>query len=137
MSPILQIDSMSLYCRICKERIKIKKKKSFFKPRFNSTIYCSLKCQFTSFRFFLLPASIFFFKAYFAITFPRFNRDQDLWFLFLIMFPIIFLGLFLLTAGLISISIQMKIRRKISRKKYHCFYCGYDVTLPSKESSLL
>lgn len=137
MSLFAEIIQMSLYCRICEERIKIKKKKSFFESRFSSTIYCSFRCQFTSFRFVLLPAGIFFFATYFAIAFPLFNRDPDLWFLFVIMFPIIFLGLFLLIAGWVSIGIHMKIGREISRKKYHCFYCGYDVTLSNKEGSLL
>ncbi|MHA2309640.1 MAG: hypothetical protein ACXABJ_10205 [Candidatus Heimdallarchaeaceae archaeon] len=31
----------------------------------------------------------------------------------------------------------MKIRREISRKKFYCFYCRYDVTLSSKQGSLL
>ena len=128
---------MSFYCRICEQRIKIKKKKSFFEPGFTSTTYCSFRCQIASFRFFLLPAGIFFLAAYFAIGFPLVNKDPDLWWLFVIMFPIIVIGLILLIAGLVSIIFYVKIRREISRKKYHCFYCGYDVTLTSKEGSLL
>jgi hypothetical protein len=128
---------MSLFCKICENRFKVQKKKHFFDNKFVSTTYCSFRCQFASFRFFLLPAGLFFFIAYFAIAFPLFNRDSDLWFLFIIMFPIIFFALILIVAGLISIVIYSRIRRELKLKKYHCFYCGYDVTLSSKKGSLL
>jgi len=128
---------MSLYCKICGERFKIVKKKSMFDSRFSSTTYCSLRCQFSSFRYFILPIGLFFFIAYFAIAFPLFNRDPDLWFLFLIMFPLPFVGLIFLIGGLISTGLYLRIKKEINMKKYHCFYCGYDVTVSSKQGSLL
>ena len=128
---------MSLHCIICEERIKIKKTRSIFEPRYNSTKYCSFRCQFANLRILLLSIGIFLVIAYVSITIPLFNMDRDLWFLFIIMIPFLFLAIFLVIAGLVSLTIYVRIRRKITQKKYFCFFCGYDITLTSKEGSLL
>ncbi len=128
---------MSFYCKVCEERIKLKKPKSFFDSRFSSTKYCSFRCQFANLRFLLLPLGLFFLAAYIGIGLPLFFNDNDLWWLFVIMFPLIVFGLILSIAGLVSIIIHSRIKKKLKEKRFYCFYCGYDITFTSKEGSLL
>lgn len=130
---------MSLLCKVCGNRIKIptKKPSSFLVRPYISTKYCSLRCQIANYRYILISTGIFFITAYLAISVPLYNNDNDLWILFVAMFPLIFLGLFTLIAGFISLSIFLDIKRKLREKQFYCFYCGYDITYSSREGSLI
>jgi len=128
---------MSLHCKICEERIKIKKSRSFFEPRYNSTKYCSFRCQFANLRILMLSIGIFLVIVYVSISIPLYNMDSDLWFLFVIMIPLLFLAICLIIGGVVSTTIYTSIRRRINQKKYYCYFCGYDITQSSMEGSLL
>jgi DNA-directed RNA polymerase subunit RPC12/RpoP len=85
----------------------------------------------------MLSIGIFLLIAYVSITIPLFNMDRDLWFLFVIMIPIIFLAIVLIIAGIVSLVAYTQIKYRIKQKKYYCFFCGFDLTTTSKEGSLL
>ena len=60
-----------------------------------------------------------------------------LWWLFIIMFPLPFVGLMGLIGGFTTLSIYHRTKRKLKERRFYCFFCGYDITLTSKEGSLL
>ena len=131
---------MSLLCQVCGERIKIpkKQKRSFF-PRSNmiSTKYCSIRCQVSSYRYFLLGIGFFFLAVYLGISIPLFKNNSDLWILFVAMFPVMVLGLIGLISGLITLAIHSSIIKRVKQKRFYCYFCGYDITYSSKEGSLV
>ncbi|MCE7748157.1 MAG: hypothetical protein GPJ51_07150 [Candidatus Heimdallarchaeota archaeon] len=59
------------------------------------------------------------------------------WWLFIIMFPLPFIGLIGLIGGLVSLSVYLKIKKGLKEKRFYCYNCGYDITLTSKEGFLL
>ncbi len=128
---------MSLQCVVCEERIKIQKTRTFFSPRFNFTKYCSMRCFLAAYRYLFLGLGFFFVAAYVGIGVPLIVNDGDLWWLFVIMFPLPFIGLIGLIGGIITSRINYTIKRKLKNKRYFCFHCGSDITYSCKQGSLL
>ncbi|MCE7748160.1 MAG: hypothetical protein GPJ51_07165 [Candidatus Heimdallarchaeota archaeon] len=130
---------MSLHCPVCEERVKIPKKRrgKFFLGPYVSTKYCSIRCQFSNYRYFLISFGLFFLGAYLAIGLPLYRNDPDLWWLFIIMFSLPFIGLIGLIGVFITPSIYRRIKKKLRERRFYCFFCGYDITSSSKEGSLL
>ena len=131
---------MSLLCKVCGERITLPKnrRRSFFRvPNVISTKYCSIRCQVSSYRYFLLGIGIFFLGTYLGISIPLFMNDSDLWILFVAMFPLIVVGLMALIGGFIALIVYTRIKKRIKQKRYYCYFCRYDITTTSKEGSLV
>ena len=131
---------MSLLCQICGDRIKLPKKRKGLLSnlgQFVSTKYCSVRCQFANLRYILLAIGVIFIAAYVAIGIPLYQNDPDLWWLFIIMFPLPFIGLIGLIGGLISLNIYITIKKRLKQEQFYCYNCGYNITHSSNEGSLL
>jgi DNA-directed RNA polymerase subunit RPC12/RpoP len=128
---------MSLHCVVCENRIKLKKSRTFFSPQFNHTKYCSIRCFTAAYRYLFLGIGVFCIAVYIGVGVPLFANDADLWWLFIIMFPLPFIGLIGLIGGLIASRVHYSIKKKLRETRYFCFHCKSDITHSSNQGSLL
>ncbi|MHA1345358.1 MAG: RING finger domain-containing protein [Candidatus Heimdallarchaeaceae archaeon] len=124
---------MSLRCKVCNDMIRIKEQKFGFVD----SKYCSLRCRFISMRFPMLIAGLVTLGAYLGISLPLFYSDDDLWFLFVVMFPIIFLGLIFIGVSIGGFISKVRKNQELARRQTYCMFCGDNITDITSKGALV
>ncbi len=99
--------------------------------------YCSLRCRLISMRIPMFIVGVAFLGIYLGISLPLFNSDNDLWFLFIVMFPIIVIGLIFLGIGAAGFVFRARKNQEISQKQYYCMFCGENITNITSKGALV
>lgn len=85
----------------------------------------------------MLIAALLIFATYLGISIPLYYSDENLWFLFVIMFPIIFFGLILMGFSIAGFIAKVKKKQELARKQYYCMFCGDNITDITSQGALV
>jgi len=85
----------------------------------------------------MLIAGLVTLGAYLGISLPLFYSDDDLWFLFVVMFPIIFLGLIFIGVSIGGFISKVRKNQELARRQTYCMFCGDNITDITSKGALV
>ena len=125
---------MSLRCKVCNERIKVKKRKFGY---VDSSKHCSHRCQFIASRVVLLIGGLANLGAYFGISVPLYYSYDNSSLFFIVSFPLLLLGLILLGLGIGGFVNKASNDQDIAQRQYYCMFCGDNITEITSKGALM